>query len=123
MMLRYGFFRDFNRGDSLLFDGTADDLRRFAELLERVGSGDLGGEISLDSAHGFQPERATRVEIHTTAAPADEVTVIGDGAFLRAIWKLSPPDAEAAAGRVRHLADSHTPGHQYLGETGDVQII
>jgi hypothetical protein len=122
-MMKYAFFEDFKGSDSILFDGTIEDLRHFAGLLDRVASGDLVGEIALDESNGFQPMRKTQMKIATEGELGSGAgrTLIGDS--IQIVWKLSSSDAVTAAELVRGLVDYNDAGHQYLEESGDLQLI
>lgn len=122
-MLNYGFFKDFKGGDTLLFAGSAEELFSLARVLHEVAAGRLSGEIGLDHARGFRSSRLMFATIHVVSWPMNEVSIEWAGESLLADWKLSPADAAQAEQLLQNVAASHESAHEFLEDSGDIQVI
>lgn len=122
-MLKYEFFEDFKGSDTLLFDGSAEELQSLVNVLHEVAVGKLSGQINLDQSRGFRPSRSTFASIQVVSEPINEVIVERAGESRLANWRLSPEDAVQAGELVKNVAANDGPAHEFLEDSGDIQVI
>lgn len=122
-MVNYAFFNDFKGGDTLLFEGTAYDLASFADLLVSVATGTAPKRINLDESTGFAPHRSTLTIIDVVHRRANEVALTKSGDPILASWTLSTSDAMRVAELVRNVAARPRAAHEFLEDSGTIQII
>jgi hypothetical protein len=105
----------------LLFAGDERDLSAMGLWLKSVATQPIGTSKELGNAEGFDPREDTVAKITLVSEAESRVSVEQHSGRLD--WQLSPQCAAAKARLIQDLAISAGKGHQYLEDSGDIEIV
>jgi hypothetical protein len=105
----------------LLFAGGTRDLSSMGLWLMNVATQPIGTSKELGNTEGFDPREDTVAKITLVSEAESRVSVEQDGKRLD--WQLSPQCAAAKARLIQDLALSQGKGHQYLEDSGDIELV
>jgi hypothetical protein len=118
----FGLFTDFAT-PTVLFSGTEIALVHFAKLL--LENGHSAGNIILNDIAGFKAVKETKINLVVGQIACGMRKIQPSFDSNEFDWKITPAIAAKFAGLIIALAQSKSPGHQYLdcGSLDQVQVV
>jgi hypothetical protein len=115
-LLRSAFFDDFKGGPKVLFWGDADGMSALARFLRETEAG------SNVSSMGGVAEAVDGRKISVELAFDSEGMKLDGDDF---VWRLERDQLIAFAEMIEILAESDSPGHQYLvgGDRSEIDVM
>lgn len=118
--VRFGFFNEFNNEPTLLFFGSRHGLHALIDILLSLNDAET---ILLSHDSRFISLGGTEVAISITEETQGEVSCQSFGRYLIK-WIAPKKDLAAFIEKIKSVADSTHPCHQYLdGQLGGVTVM